>query len=152
MSFDEGNVWVPTMKAAPFGAGILIFATIVALICNVPRVPTELQQFVILGMLIVSIGVLVSIGSWVCFKCVTTSGSFLIFSLEYWLAGSTCYLLIALGGAGLSLVRRKKLYVLADWASEISASVLPKALALVELGIGIFVFVFLANQYFKTTK
>jgi hypothetical protein len=135
------------MRSTPFNIGILIFATLVALVCNVLHedMPTALQQSFTLSVVPISTGVLISFGSRIYFSWFVVSGNFSRFSLEYWLAGSICYLLMVSAVVGLSLARRQKLYVSADWVFEFSTFVLPKALALVDIGIGIFIFALLAN-------
>jgi hypothetical protein len=142
------------VKTTPFHVGIAIFATIVAMTCNglAVEVPATLQQAVMLSAPPVSIGVLIGLISCLYFARFVRSGSFPRFSLEYWLASSACYLVMMSAVIGLSLARRDKLSVPADWASEFAVSILPKSLTLIDIGIGIFVFSLFANQYLKTSK
>jgi hypothetical protein len=114
--------------------------------------PATLQQAVMESARPVSIGVLIGLISSLYFARVVGSGSFSGFSLEYWLAGSACYLAMVSAAIGLSLARQDKLSDPAGWVSEFAVSVLPKSLTLVDIGIGIFVFAFFANRYAKTSK
>ena len=142
------------MKNTPFYVGILTFATIVAGIGSELRIetPDTLLQSITLSALPISVGILVGLGSRLYFSSFIASGSFSKFSLEYWLAGSTCYLLVVTVAASLSLARQHHVFVLTDWVFQFAASVLPKSLILVDIGIGIFVFAFFANEYLKTSR
>src|ERR1700732_1433183 len=77
------NEWEPHMKATPFGVGILIFATVVALVCNGlhVNVPVAPEQFIALSVLPISMGILISFSSWVYFGYFVASGDFSRFAL-----------------------------------------------------------------------
>ena len=134
------------MNVSQFNIGILIFATVVALVCNV------LQADMMSIVLAVAIGILIGFGSLVYFSHLVVSGNFFRFSVEYWMVSSICYIFVVFAATGFSFARQEKLFILADWISELSTFILPKAIVLIELGIGIVVFSFFANKYRNTRE
>lgn len=139
------------MKAGPFGIGILFFATVVAVAGNTRQHDMAFLSSYTASLVNIAIGYLIGLTSLLYFSRFTIAGSFFKFSFEYWMAGSTCYLLVVLTVVGLGLARQQKLSWLSAWVSELSGTVFFNAVVLAELGIGVLVFAFLVKRYQETT-
>lgn len=140
------------MKIGPFNAGILIFATIVAAVCNVLCADNSLLETTVGSLRSFGIGILIGLASLLYFANFVTVGNFIKFSFEYWLAGSTCYLLLTLAATALVLARKEKLLSASHWISELTSSVLIKMAVLAELGIGIVIFAVLVKRFQDTRQ
>jgi hypothetical protein len=95
-----GQILRRHVNVSQFNIGILIFATVTALACHVLH--ADMMSIV----LPVAIGILVGFSSVVYFSYFVRSGNFFMFSIEYLLVSSMCYLLVILAAAVFSFARR----------------------------------------------
>jgi hypothetical protein len=135
------------MRTIPFDVGVLLFGTLTPMCCGLLEAEPYLQPLSFERYLAPDVaGLLIGFASLIYFNLFRVTGSFIKFSIEYWLAGTTCYLLLTWIAIGLSLSRRQGLFSMESWGFELSM-LFPRVTLLLGVGAGIIIFGYVVTKY-----